>query len=90
MWTPSVPGPDHLVPKIIEVRGISMGVNVGSNHLRFLAPVRVGSHVRGSGTLVSAEAMADAAVQAVTRVTVELRGSDKPACIVETISRYFT
>jgi acyl dehydratase len=78
------------LPKIIEVRGISMGVNVGSNRLRFLAPVRVGSHVRGSGTLVSAEAMADAAVQAVTRVTVELRGSDKPACIVETISRYFT
>ncbi len=29
------------------------------------------------------------AVQSVVRVTVEIEGSEKPACVVDTISRYF-
>lgn len=77
------------LPQILEVRGISMGVNVGSDRLRFLAPVRVNSFVRGVGELVSAQQLAAGAVQSVVRVTVELQGSDKPACIVDTISRYY-
>src|SRR5471030_2554812 len=56
------------LPQIIEVRGISMGVNVGSDRLRFLAPVRAGSHIRGRGELIAAEPMAGSAVQAIIRV----------------------
>jgi acyl dehydratase len=77
------------LPQIVDVRGISMGVNIGSNRLRFLAPVRAGSHLRGRGELVAAEAVGADAVQATIRVTVELQGSEKPACVVDTISRYY-
>ncbi len=76
------------LPQIIDVQGISMGVNVGCEKIRFPAPVPVGSRVRGSGELVSAAEM-KGGVQSVVRVTVEIEGQDKPACVVDTISRYF-
>jgi acyl dehydratase len=77
------------LPQIVEVRGIRMGVNYGADKVRFPAPVPVGSRVRGSGELVSAEAVKGGAVQAVVRVTVEIEGSERPACVVDTISRFY-
>ena len=76
------------LPDLIEVRGFSHAVNVGADRLRFLSPVKVGSSIRGSGEIVSAEEI-KGAIQSVVRVTVEIEGSDKPACVVDTISRYF-
>jgi len=77
------------MPEIVEVRRFSAGVNVGMDRTRFLAPVLVGSRLRGTGELISAEEVKGGAIQAVIRVTVEIQGSDKPACIVDTINRYF-
>ncbi len=76
------------LPQIVEVQNISMGVNYGCEKVRFPAPVPVGSKVRGSGELISADEV-KGGFQAVIRVTVEIEGSDKPACVVDTISRYY-
>ena len=76
------------LPQILEVRGISMGVNYGSDRLRFPAPVPVGSRIRGGGELIQVEEV-KGGVQATIRVTVEVEGQDRPACVVETISRYY-
>ncbi len=76
------------LPQIVEVRGISMGVNYGSDRLRFPAPVPVGSRIRGGGELIQLEEL-KGGVQATIRVTVEVEGQDRPACVVETISRYY-
>ena len=76
------------LPQIVEVRGISMGVNYGCDKVRFPAPVPVGSRVRGVGQLVAAEEVKGGAVQATVRVTVEIEGAEKPACVVDTISRF--
>lgn len=76
------------LPQIIDVQGISMGVNYGCDKVRFPAAVPVGSKVRGSGELVQVDEI-KGAVQAVVRVTVEIDGNDRPACVVDTISRYF-
>ncbi|MFT6578095.1 MAG: acyl dehydratase [Zhongshania sp.] len=76
------------LPQIVEVQGISMGVNVGCDRIRFPAPVPVGSRVRGTGELMSIEEI-KGGVQSVVRVTVEIEGSDRPACVADTISRYF-
>lgn len=76
------------LPQIIDVQGISMGVNVGCDKVRFPQPVTVGSRVRGVGELLSAEE-AKGGIQSVVRVTVEIEGSERPACVVDTISRYF-
>ena len=77
------------LPQIMEVHGISMGVNYGTDKVRFPAPVLVGSKIRGSGELTKVEDVAGGGVQATVRVTIEIDGKDKPACVVETISRYY-
>ncbi len=76
------------LPQIVEVQGISMGVNYGSDRLRFPAPVPVGSRIRGGAELTQVEEV-KGGVQATIRVTVEVEGQDRPACVVETISRYY-
>lgn len=77
------------LPQMIDVRGFSAGINVGIDKLRFLNPVVVGSRIRGTGEIIKVEEVKGGAIQSVVRVTVEIEGQDKPACVVDTISRYF-
>jgi acyl dehydratase len=79
---------NFFLPQLIEVKGFAHAVNVGADRLRFLAPVKVGSHIRGIGEIVGVEEI-KGAIQCVVRVTIEIEKGDKPACIVDTISRYF-
>jgi acyl dehydratase len=76
------------LPELVEVRGFAHAVNVGLDKLRFLAPVVVGSRIRAVSEIVSVEEI-KGAIQAVVRVTIEIEGSEKPALIADTISRYF-
>jgi len=75
------------LPELLEVRGASMGVNVGLGRVRFPSPVPVGARVRGRGEVLAAEE-AKGGVQVTVRVTVEVEGSEKPACIADTVSRF--
>ncbi len=75
------------LPQVVEVTGISSGVNYGVNKVRFPAAVPVGSRVRGNVRLDAAEDVAGG-LQTTMVITVELEGSAKPACIVEAISRW--
>ncbi|WP_067139057.1 MaoC family dehydratase [Microtetraspora malaysiensis] len=78
-----------LVPKLVgqvyRVEGLKMGINYGCDRVRFPAPVPVGSRVRAGVELVSLTP-GPRGVRAVARVTVEREGSDKPACVVETVT----
>jgi acyl dehydratase len=76
-----------LLPEIVEVRGVSMGVNYGTGKVRFPAPVPVGSRVRASAELVAADDVAGG-VQTTILITVEVEGAEKPACVIESLSRY--
>ena len=78
------------MPQMIEIRGMASGVNVGTDRLRFVSPVRVGSRIRGTAVIVSVEEVKQGAVQAIIRVTVEIEGEERPACVVDTINRYFS
>jgi acyl dehydratase len=74
--------------QVFSSEGAKMGVNYGSNKVRFPAPVPVGSKVRS--TLVLTEAsMVGPAVQTVVTHTIEVEGGEKPACIAETVSRIY-
>jgi acyl dehydratase len=75
------------LPDLLEVRNVSMGVNYGTDKTRFPAPVPVGSRIRGRAELSGAEAV-EGGVQVRVTVTVEIEGNDRPACVVETISRF--
>ena len=76
------------LPQLIEVQGFSMGVNVGVDRVRFPAPVRVGDAIGARGEVISAEELGGG-VQVVVRVTVTVDGSDRPACVADTVSRYY-
>ena len=79
---------NFFLPDLIEVRGFSHAVNVGADRLRFLSPVKVGSRIRAAGEIMTVEEI-KGAVQSVVRVTIEIEGSEKPACVIDTISRYY-
>lgn len=77
------------LPQLIEVRGTSMGLNYGLNKVRFPAVVTAGKRVRGKGEMLSVEKVANGGVQSIMRVTVEIEGGGKPACVAETISLWY-
>ena len=66
--------------------GIAMGVNYGSDKVRFLAPVKVGNRVRIRTTVLAADLRPDGSFLVKNQVTVEVEGSDKPALVAETLS----
>lgn len=71
-----------------KVEGVRMGVNYGLNKVRFTSPVPVGSRVRSSTELAEVTDV-PGGVQMVARVTVEIEGGEKPACVAETVSRLY-
>ena len=74
-----------LVADVYRVDGLSLGVNYGADRVRFPAPVPVGSRVRAGVELVRLSP-SGMGVQALTRVTVELEGSERPACVADMLS----
>ena len=79
----------RFLPELVVVENMKMGVNVGVNKVRFTNAVKVGSRIRGKGELVEAEQAKDGGVQMVVRITVEIEGEERPACIADTISRFY-
>jgi acyl dehydratase len=77
----------YFLARLCRVEGISMGVNYGTEKVRFPSPVPVGSRLRARGEIVAATEV-PGGTQAVIRVTIERDGSAKPAAVVDTVSRY--
>ena len=72
-----------------RVENIKMGVNYGGNKVRFLAPVKSGSRVRGHFTLLDLEEKRPGQWQQTLEFTIEIENEDKPALIAEWISQFF-
>ncbi|MGA0706813.1 MAG: MaoC family dehydratase [Steroidobacteraceae bacterium] len=75
------------LPQLMRVELAGMGINYGLDRVRFPAPVRVGSRIRGRGEILAVTPVAGG-VQVVVRVTIEIEGSDRPGCVADTISRF--
>lgn len=71
--------------QVYKVEGVKMGVNYGADKLRFPSPVPVGSRVRAAVELTSVTPN-KLGYQVATRVTIELDGSDKPACVADMLA----
>ncbi len=74
---------------MLRPENIKMGVNSGFEKVRFLAPVRSGSKVRGRFRLKQFEEKRPGQWQFMHEVTVEIEGEDKPALIAEWIGLLF-
>lgn len=68
---------------VAPLDGVMMGVNYGFDKLRFLAPARAGSRIRGRFKLLSAEDKGGGRWLLKHELTVEIEGEDKPALIAE-------
>lgn len=81
-----------LLPRImedtLELPPAKMSVNYGLNKVRFAAPVPAGSRVRPKISLLGVDDVTGG-VQLAWKVIIEVEGSEKPACIAETLSRHY-
>ncbi|MEV6217645.1 MaoC family dehydratase [Nocardia sp. NPDC051833] len=76
-----------ITQQVMTVSAASAAINYGLDRVRFLTPVPVGSRIRGRVTLTEVTEV-PGGVQAHRRVTVELAGAQRPACVADAIARY--
>jgi acyl dehydratase len=74
--------------QILHVTDITMGVNYGLNKVRFPAPVPVGARIRLVATLLDVEDV-KGGVQVTASGVIEREGSDKPVCVLESLTRLY-
>lgn len=70
---------------LMPVKGVSRGINYGSDKVRFTNMVRVGKRVRLRQKLIGVEPKSGG-LQIKNECTIEIEGEERPACIAETIS----
>ena len=73
----------------LDVPGVQMAINYGLDRVRFISPVPVGSRIRARSVLDEVHEV-PGGVQVKSEVTIELEGGEKPACVAETLSRFYT
>ena len=81
---------DGFRPELLESTGFKLGVNYGWNKIRFPAPVPAGSRIRASVEPVSVDDVGGGWHQITQRWTIEVEGSEKPACVAESVGRVLT
>ena len=78
-----------LMTELLDVSGVRMSLNYGLDKVRFPAPVPVGAKIRLKGQVDSVEEVKGDGVQITIDFTVEIEGSDKPACVARGVYRHY-
>jgi acyl dehydratase len=78
---------NYFLPQIIETKGFSAGINYGVDKVRFPSPVKVGDRIRAGAELVDVTDV-NGGLQTLVRITIEIEGSDRPACVIDSLSRW--
>jgi acyl dehydratase len=76
-----------LVPKVVRMDGFQMGINYGVDRVRFPAAVPVGARIRAGVEMVEVTDV-PGGLQTRVQITMEVEGSEKPACVIESLSRW--
>jgi acyl dehydratase len=77
-----------LLNGVMKVDGVTMGVNYGTNKVRFTSPVPVGAEIRAGATLASVDVFTGG-VQVALDVVVEVKDAPKPSCVAQVVFRYY-
>ena len=67
---------------------VVMGINYGSDKVRFLQPVLVNSEIRGRATLKSVIEKAPGQLLIKNEFVIEIKGEEKPALVAEILSMF--
>ncbi|MFN7132023.1 MAG: MaoC family dehydratase [Myxococcales bacterium] len=74
--------------EMIEVQGVKMAVNYGTNKVRFPAPLPVGASVRMAAEVAEVETI-EGGLQLTIKASLEVQGASKPAMVAEVLFRYY-
>ncbi len=77
-----------LYPQVVAIGGFSMGVNYGTNKVRFMSPVKVGSNLRLGVKLLDVTDITGG-IQSTMEFTFACEGEDKPSCVAEVVFRSY-
>ncbi|WP_330357199.1 MaoC family dehydratase [Streptomyces chartreusis] len=77
-----------LFTELLDVQGVTTKVNYGLNKVRFPSPVKVGSRIRLVGRLAEVEEV-PGGVQVAVDGTIEIEGAQKPAAVLQSLSRFY-
>lgn len=78
---------NYFLPQIIETKGFSAGINYGVDKVRFPSPVKVGDRIRAGAEMLEVTEV-NGGLQTLVRITIEIEESDRPACVIDAISRW--
>jgi len=67
----------------IGLEGAVMGINYGSDKVRFMSPVKVDSEIRARSKLLSVDEKPGNRFLLKTELTMEIKGEERPALIAE-------
>ena len=76
-----------VISEVLEVREVTAALNYGVDKVRFPAPLRVGSRVRATVSVMSAR-QKSSGVEAIFTLTYEIAGQPRPACVADVIVLY--
>jgi acyl dehydratase len=77
------------IRSIIGVKGLTNTLNYGANRIRYLTPVPAGSRLRARVAVMEAEDVPPDALRVTYKVTIELEGGRRPACVAEVIGQHY-
>ena len=77
------------LPQIVAYEGFSMAINYGVDKVRFVAPVNVGKRIRAGAEMMEVTDV-KGGIQTKVLITIEIEGSDRPACVIESLSRWMS
>ena len=77
-----------LTNDFVEWQNLTRVINYGCNKIRFTNMVPVGSRVRARAQVKAARKRA-CVLQLINKITIDIEGQERPACVAETISLYF-
>jgi acyl dehydratase len=74
---------------VLRIEGVKNSLNYGSNRVRYLSPVPAGSRLRGRIAIEQALDVPPDGLRVTYQTTVEIEGSNRPACVADTIGVHF-
>ena len=78
-----------LIRDIIGLKVVKNTLNYGANRVRYLTPVPAASRLRGRVEVMAAEDVPPNALRVTYKVTIEIEGGKRPACVAEVIGQHY-
>ncbi|KZL15745.1 MULTISPECIES: MaoC family dehydratase [unclassified Pseudovibrio] len=79
---------NYFLLMLLKPENLDWGVNYGVDRVRFPAPIRQGDQIRAHGVLTAVKPLSAVDVQTTVRMTIDIKGGEKPGCVADTIQRY--